>query len=391
MVGAVCTSAARVDVLPIGAALVSGYAAAGLLGEVQGQSDLAICRALTRKLLASMRRDGKQPSSTTGDDSASAGAVALARWRQINERWPARRVRGSVVSVAWRAIVRESSRDLLGDAVPLGDGWQADDIFGSAVPLPAFAGDASREDKAARLAFERARAARPGQLAARLDTIAAAGGRGRRAESVAKVGHACALLLGGMSIDAAAVAAGFKARGSGRSATRAGDALGQAVRRLGFGFQFNLRAGAGSLVGVRSLVQVVSPRGFRVWQEVEPLPVSSVGAMVRGWAFRPSASLPVHRGGMSAREVKRQARLASAKARATQRGAVAGRWSAAREVRAAADRRAARLAARSAKVRGQLLGVFLPEVERGAAIRQARLESHYAAWTAKGLAFARGQ
>jgi hypothetical protein len=121
MVGAVGVAWSDLDSLPIRAALVSGYAPAGsLLAEIQGQLDLTVCRQMSAKLLESMRRDGKQTSATTGEDAGAAGCVALARWRCINGKFPARRVRGSLGGVAWRAIVRESSRDLLGDAVHLG-------------------------------------------------------------------------------------------------------------------------------------------------------------------------------------------------------------------------------------------------------------------------------
>ena len=370
--GAVCVRPSSLHLLPVGAALVSGYAAGGLLGEVQAQRDLTLCAAMSRKLLASMRRDGKQPSNATGDDATGAGVLAVARWRAINGKFPARRVRGSVLAVAWRAVVRESSRDLLGDAVPLGEGAAADTLAGSALPLPCFSGDDSRHDKAVRLVYERARAARPAQLSARLDALAAAGGRGSRALVVSKVGHAAALLLGGASIDSAATSAGFKSRGAGRSFNRAGDALGQAVRRLGFGFRFNLRQGQAA-AGLVSFRRVVAARGFVVLAQVEPRPVSSVSAIVRGWSFRPSAGLPVARGAVAGVEVKRLARLASDKARAADRKAKRARFAAVRAVRGAADKRAARRAARSAKLAGALVGVFVDNTPSGAAVRAARL------------------
>src|ERR1039457_6315571 len=73
-------------------------------------------------------------------------------------------------------------------------------LAASAVPLPAFVGDESREDKAARLRYGRARGQRVSKLAARLAALQAAA-VGRRVESVAKAGHAAALMLGGMSVD----------------------------------------------------------------------------------------------------------------------------------------------------------------------------------------------
>jgi hypothetical protein len=256
-------------------------------------------------------------------------------------------------------------------------------LAASAVPLPAFVGDESRADKAARLRYGRARAQRVGKLAARLAALQAAA-VGRRVASVAKVGHAAALMLGGLALDSAAVSAGYKASGIGRGRRRAGDALSQAVRRLGFSFQFNLRQGAASLADVRALVQAVSEHGFICWHAVERNAALSVPALAAAWAARPSAKLKLQRGKIQGREVKRVSKLTARAARRGQRRAMAAALAAAvqrcgsRQKRTA--RRVARLAAVSAKLHGGRLGALATVPPDGAAIRTARL---LAAWRGK--------
>src|ERR1017187_2570025 len=98
-----------------------------------------------------------------------------------------------------------------------------------------------------------------------------------------------------------------------------GDSLAQAVRRLGFSFQFNLRQGAASLADVRALVQAVSERGFLCWRDVERNAALSVPALAAAWAARPSAKLPLQRGKLPGREVKRVAQLTARAARGGQR------------------------------------------------------------------------
>lgn len=383
VVGSVAVTLAGAGVLPLAAAMLSPYqAAGGLLGDAQGQTVLAICAAMSRKLLASMRRDGKQPSSTTGEDAAAAGVLAVARWWAINARHPGQRARGSLVAVAWRAIVRESSRDVLGDAFAL-DEFTAAGLAAAAVPLPAFCGDESRDDKAARVAYERARAQRPTKLSARLVSLTAASGNGRRAGAVSKVGHAAALLLGGVRLDDAAKLAGFKSSGAGRGAMRAGDALAKAGRRLGFAFQFNLRQGGrGDAVTVFERVTFTTGAGnVAVLCPVERSGGVPVAALVRSWSFAPSAGLPVQRGKLAGREVKRQARAARRARLAVDRKGKAARWAARQSVKLAGLKRAQRLASRAAKLTGGRFGAFLPAVEvDGAAVTRARL---LAAWRGK--------
>src|ERR1017187_5117136 len=94
----------------------------------------------------------------------------------------------------------------------------------------------------------------------------------------------------------------YKSSSTGRGRRRAGDSLAQAVRRLGFSFQFNLRQGAASLADVRSLVQTVSERGFLCWHEVERGAALSVPALAAAWAARSSAKLKLQRGKLPGRE-----------------------------------------------------------------------------------------
>ena len=163
-----------------------------------------------------------------------------------------------------------------------------------------------------------------------------------------------------------------------------GDSLAQAVRRLGFSFQFNLRQGAASLASVRQLVQAVSERGFLCWRDVERGAALSVRALAAAWAARPSAELPLQRGKLPGREVKRVAQLTARAARRGQRRAVASALASAvqrcgqRQKRTA--RRVARRTAVSAKLHGGRLGALATVEPDGAAIRTARL---LAAWRGK--------
>ena len=386
--GAVCCRVEQLPLLPVAVALATGYAAAAgsLFAELQGQQNLALCAGMARGVVAKMRSAGKATSSTTADDAASAAGLALVRWRDINGRFPGSRVRGSAGAVAWAAVSRDIQRDCLGDiggAAVYFEDQAPQALAASVVPLPAFVGDESRDDKAARLLYGRARGQRVSKLAARLAALQAAA-VGRRVASVAKVGHAAALMLGGLSLDSAAVSAGYKSSSTGRGRRRAGDSLAPAVRRLGCSFQFNLRLGAASLADVRALVQAVSERGFLCWHEVERGAALSVPALAAAWAARSSAKLKLQRGKLPGREVKRVAQLTARAARRGQRRAVAAALAAAvqrcgqRQKRTA--RRVARRTAVSAKLHGGRLGALATVEPDGAAIRTARL---LAAWRGK--------
>ena len=191
---------------------------------------------------------------------------------------------------------------------------------------------------------------------------------------MAKVGHAAALLLGGHKIDSAAVSAGFKASGTGRGAVRACDLLAKAVRRLGFGFQFNLPQSvkADALV---TFERVAVAGGWAVLQPVQRGGGQTVSAIVRGWSFHPSAGVPAQRGKLSGAVVKRDVRRLRGQRHQVERKGKAARFAAVQSVKVQSMRRAQRLAVRGLKERGQWFGVFVPMVDNGAAIMRARLHA----------------
>ncbi|MGN6556336.1 MAG: hypothetical protein ACTHLW_21705 [Verrucomicrobiota bacterium] len=265
--------------LPISCALTSRALPAGpLLAEIQGQHVANMARAMARKLAQSMRRDGRHVSEATELDGAGAGALAVVAWRSGEEREGSER---GAAGVCWRAVVAEMSRDIFGESVSL-DEFSAEALAGSALPLPGCY--ESRTDKATRLIFERARARRGDLLARRVESIKAKGGRGKRAETVERVQRAAVQLLHGEAIDKAAELAGFKP-GSGTSKASAGDRLAQAVRRLGFRFQFNARQRTSDKAATRPAMGA-------------GLPASIPAA----WSVEPSANLP----GQDGRGGKRQ-------------------------------------------------------------------------------------
>src|ERR1019366_1728324 len=135
--------------------------------------------------------------------------------------------------VCWQAIQRSMSADTYDDTVPVQD-FSLEQLAALVLPLPQLLGDDSRQDKAARLMFERARARRPALLAGRIAELKARGGRGKRQDTIDRIGHACLLMLQGETIRNAAVLVGFTGhQGGARGATRPEDALASAVRRIG--------------------------------------------------------------------------------------------------------------------------------------------------------------
>jgi hypothetical protein len=216
------TPRAPVEAMTVSQALASNESAAGpLLLEAQGQLDIALARACVRKLVARMAADGRPVSDTTQADAIAAGCLALTQWRQRGdngERLAAR--------VAWRAIVDEISADCLGDSVPVhtvAEDW----LWHNRAQ-----GDESRLERAARFKVERLAKTRHARLLRRLANLPP--GRGKRKESIERVGRAAVFLLQGERLDTAAAMAGFKARGDGHGKTKNhGDALIQAVKRIG--------------------------------------------------------------------------------------------------------------------------------------------------------------
>jgi hypothetical protein len=225
------------DQLPVASAVMLARAVPSgeLLAEWQGQLTLAMARAMARKQRYAKERDGRTVSEATESDGAGAGVLAVARWRAGEDMDGAERG-GS--GVCWRAVVGEMSKDTFGETVSLSD-MSPEGLAGSALPLPGCYEE--RSDRASRLAFERARAKRPAQLAKRIEAIIGRGGRGRRTESVERIQRAMILLLHGHPLDNAATAAGYHASGTGRHAVKAGDRLAQAVRRLGCHYVFHAR------------------------------------------------------------------------------------------------------------------------------------------------------
>jgi hypothetical protein len=251
-----------------------------LLREAQGQHDLAIAKGQAARLLGTMRRSGATPSNATEGDAIGDGALSIVAWRNL---YGPRLLSESAGLVCWRACVASVARlDMLGESIEAwrrddggGDGW--DLLTGSALPLPQLCGDSSREDKASRLRWQRARGQRFAKLGRRVASIKLRA-TGRRVAVVDKVQRAAVQLLHGASLDEAALAAGFKASGQGRQAVRAGDRLTQAVRRLGFRVQFNARDHEH---------QQEHARGACV-----PLSLATVAA----WHVQPSATLPLQSG-----------------------------------------------------------------------------------------------
>ena len=179
--GSMCVVEA-LDKLSIASALPARVQPCGpLLREVQGQHDLAMAEGQAAKLAASTRRDSLLCSDTTVEEGLSAGVQALALWRaRLGPDSPSE---PSASLVCWRAVVREMSADTWGDSVELSS-MSPESLAGSVLPLRRLLGDDSREDKAARLLFERTRARRPALLSRRVEAIKAQGGRGRRARAI---------------------------------------------------------------------------------------------------------------------------------------------------------------------------------------------------------------
>ena len=177
-----------IDYIPVTDAIHGQEQPVGpLLQAIQGQADLDMAERQARRLGNSMRPRG-QLSDTTVEDGVSAGLVALTVWRNQYT------VHGggdpSAGLVCWRAVQESMSEDTLGDRDSLAS-FDPDSLASSTLPLPQLVGDDSRDDKASRLLFERARARRPALLVRRVQSIKAQGGRGKRGELIERVGRAC--------------------------------------------------------------------------------------------------------------------------------------------------------------------------------------------------------
>jgi hypothetical protein len=200
-----------------------------LFTEQRGAFNLALSRAGAAKLARRMRASGKHVSPAAEADGAAAGVLALIRWQSTGLNADnAPEVETRTARVAWRAVVKEISRDTLGESIPLhtvSDDW----LWHNAAQH-----DESRTERAARLKVERQATTRQLRLFRRLANLPCP--NSKRAQVIEKVGNAASMLLTGLTLEAAATAAGFKARraGAGRGQHSAGDAFCQALRRLGF-------------------------------------------------------------------------------------------------------------------------------------------------------------
>lgn len=203
-----------------------------LLREVQGQHDLRLAQACARRLVAKIKANGGKVNKDSEADAASAGVLALAEWRAGAGDEP------RAARVCWRAVSADISQDIYGDGVELSgvsDGW----LMEAVEPL-AFAcvsGIETRNDKAARWLAERGAARRAAKVFPALERYASGAGQ-RRRELADRIGRACLLLIGGESLDAAALAVGFK----GTKTHPAGTQLARACRAVMPGIDFDLRA-----------------------------------------------------------------------------------------------------------------------------------------------------
>jgi hypothetical protein len=194
--------------------------AGGLLLECQGQADLALGRNCVARLAARMAGAGRMVTDDERQEAVAAAACALTVWRATGKGADGE-PETLAARVAWRAAVRELSRDWLGESIPLctvSDDW---------LWFNREQRDESRAERAARLRVERLAASRQLRLLRRLDHLPA--GRGRRAAVIDKLRAAAVALLSGLRLDEAATLAGFKASGR----TGAGARLLQACKRLG--------------------------------------------------------------------------------------------------------------------------------------------------------------
>jgi len=194
--------------------------AGGLLLECQGQFDLTLAGNCVARLAARMAGSGRVVTDDERKEAIAAAACALTVWRATGAGCDGE-PETLAARVAWRASVRELSRDWLGESIPLctvSDDW---------LWFNREQRDESRTERAARLRVERLAASRQLRLLRRLDNLPA--GRGQRAAVIDKLRAAAVALLAGLRLDEAATLAGFKASGR----TGAGARLLHACKRLG--------------------------------------------------------------------------------------------------------------------------------------------------------------
>jgi len=235
--GACLVGEACLDFLPLSVALASRAMPAGpLLRECQGVQSWALAQSTVARLRSALskRRGDNGPSDTTLREAVGDAAAAIVQWRNGQEleggEYGAR-------GVAQRAAVRSIAFDALGESI---DNWRREEsngvedwdcLAGSTLPLPQLVGDASREDKAARLRFERTRAARPAKLTRRMDSLRAGrvGGPGGASGGVQGRRHRARGGPPGGSVDTSTAAAGVQVAIPGAGVGRAGVGLSAGV------------------------------------------------------------------------------------------------------------------------------------------------------------------
>lgn len=202
-----------------------------LLLECQGVRDLALAQSCVSKLAKRMQADGREVNDDTRADAIAASAYALTVWRHTGTG-PDGQPETLAGRVAWRAAVKEISRDTFGDSIQIhtvSDDW----LWWNAAQ-----GSESRAERAARFWVERAAKLRQKSLIRRLASMPA--GRGKRAETIERIGNAAAMLLTGETLDNAAAMAGFK--GNDKSRVKPGDRFKHACKRIGLAVgQFDAR------------------------------------------------------------------------------------------------------------------------------------------------------
>ena len=208
-------------------------AAGALLAACQQQQDARIVERSAYKLRARMQGDGKAIEDCAFSAAVQDAFCAVTMWRagvtttRTDDGADTMTSAGAgdlekhVARVAWRALVASLSADSVGVTLQIFGGAEDDWLCAQMLPSE------SRTERAARLWIERNAGNRQALLVRRMSHVS--GGRGRRAQAIEKVSNALGLMLGGDSLDTAALAVGFKVRG--RHA--AGDGLIRAATRLG--------------------------------------------------------------------------------------------------------------------------------------------------------------
>ena len=278
----------------------------------EGAADVALVEAMARRFNRGRVRAGASSMWVAGawvatmQDAMGDALLALVQWRNGQAVEGAEVTQGKdgrpvepAKAIVWRALSASAQRDTwadtVGPAAAAAADWQAwQHLHGGGAGVVA-------RDLVATWQAERLRGKRAGKVAFLGARLAA--GRGRRAETAAKVQHAVTLILGGEAGEAAAVAAGFKAVASGgRQRMSAFDQLTRAARRMG-----------ARVLSLRARWAEDSGDEFKARRA--PLDSAQAAAVAAAWAkslaARPSGELPLPSGRESRRwRVVRRASVA---------------------------------------------------------------------------------